>query len=300
MPALFVTGATGLVGRRVLARLDPAWFSRVTCLSRGLAPRGAPDGVAWVRGDVGDPGSYAHRLGPDTMVLHLAAATGNVPAAVHRAVNVLGTAALLKACTSAGVSGLVYVSSIAATFPDDPDYPYARTKRDAEARVRSGGVAHAVVRPTIVIGAEAPIWRRLRGLAMAPVLVVIGSGRARIQPVFVDDLAMALLTIVRRGAFDGATVELGGPEVLTMEAFLRRIRGILRGAAGPAVHLPYRPLRLALVGAERVLGAATPVRPGQLASFTCDGVATPNPLWEELRASMLGIDDMIRAAGGRG
>lgn len=300
MRSLFVTGASGFVGRHVLARLAGTSYGRVVCLSRWVLPAPASGGPLWARGDLRDPASYAAQLEAGADILHLAAATGTAAADAQAAVNVGGTAGLLGACARAGVRRFVHVSSIAARFPDDPEYPYARAKREAEAVVRGAGVPYVIVRPTIVIGPNGPIWRRLRGLATGPVAVVIGSGRTRIQPIFAGDLAGLLLELLKREDAGGRTLELGGPEVVTVEAFLRRIRELLRGRSGPLVRVPLGPLRAAAFAAARLLGPATPVSPGQLASFAHDGVAEPNAVWEEWRGAMLGVDAMIRAAADRG
>src|SRR5437868_2209329 len=75
----------------------------------------------------------------------------------------------------------------------------------------------SIVRPTIALGPGSPILDKLRTLAGGPVVAVIGNGLARVQPIDVEDLAGALAVLLERRTFDGATREIGGPEVLTME-----------------------------------------------------------------------------------
>jgi nucleoside-diphosphate-sugar epimerase len=292
MRALFVTGASGFVGRRLLAGIPAGRYARVTALSRG-APAPAA-GVTWVRGDVRDPASWASHLDADTDVAHLAAATGKADAATHHAVNADGTAALLRACERARVGGLLFVSSIAAKFPDDSHYPYARAKREAEALVRASGLPHLVVRPTIVLGPGSPILDALRRLAGLPAVAAIGGGRARVQPVHVDDLATMLARLLERRAFDGTTVECGGPEVLTMADLLVRVRRGMGKPAAPVVRLPYGPMRAAAIAATMVLGRRAPLTAGQLSSFVHDGVIEPGALWNEMRAGLKPVDEMVR------
>ncbi len=284
----------------MLARIDPAAFGRVICLSRRPAPPGSPH--AWLQGGLADADVYRPHLGPDVSVLHLAAATGRAGAREHDAVNRAGTAALLAACAAAGgARRFVLASSIAATFPDDPRYHYARSKRAAEALVRSSGLPWAIVRPTIVAAADAPAWRRLVSLALAPVPCIIGSGLARVQPVWVDDVADALVAAVTGPLADGRACDLGGPETLTMLDLMRRMRAAGRGRpAGTFLHLPYGALRAALVALGGLLGPASPVGAGQLTAFVADSVGTSNPLWTDRQGAMLGVDAMIARTLGHG
>jgi len=292
--ALFVTGASGFVGRHVLAAADRVRYRRVVALSRRPPPAGAA-AAEWVTAALADAARYGSALGPDTDVIHLAAATGAATAAQHAAVNVDGTAALLAACAQQGCRRFAFVSTIAAGWPDDPHYPYAQTKRAAETLVKGSGLPWTIARATIVLGAGSPIWRRLRGLATAPVGLLIGDGRVRVQPVLALDLARMLLELPERDELAGATVELGGPEALTMEELLRRVRTKLKRGGG-FVKLPYGALRAALIAGQTVLRGRSPVAPGQLSSFARDGVAGPSPFLESWRARLADVDAMIAAS----
>lgn len=297
MRALFVTGASGFVGRHVLAAADRVRYGRVVALSR--RPPAGPATAEWIAGGLADAARYRSALAPGTDVLHLAAATGAATAAQHAAVNVDGTAALLAACAQQGCRRFVFVSTIAAGWPDDPHYPYAQTKRAAETLVKGGELRWTIARPTIVLGAGSPIWKRLRGLATAPVGVLIGDGRVKIQPVLALDLARMLLELPERDELAGATLELGGPEIVTMEELLRRVRSKLKGSGG-FVKLPYGALRAALIAGQTVLRGRSPVTPGQLSSFARDGVAAPSAFWESWRARLADVDAMIAASGSGG
>ena len=294
MQSLFVTGGTGFVGRSLLARITPGRYARIVALSRTAQP--PANGITWVRGDLGDSGCYASFLDADTDIAHLAAATGGASASVHQAVNAGGTKILLQAAERAGAGGLVFVSSIAARFPDDSHYPYAAAKREAEGLVRSGRVPFVIVRPTIVLGPGSPILDRLRGLAGGPVIAAIGGGKARVQPVDVADLADALAQLLERRAFDGTTLEFGGPEVLTMAELLVRVRAAMGKPPARVMALPYAPIRGVLIALEALLLGRSPVRAGQLTSFVQDGVAEPSPLWEAMRPSLLSVARMLEPA----
>lgn len=304
MNALFVTGASGLVGRHLLARLGHGEYTKVTALSRGGMPRGyfAVPGAAeihWLAGDLTTGTAWRSAIEPGDTVIHLAAATGAATPAEHARVNVDGTTALVRACDARGARRFLFVSTIAATWPDDPHYPYAQTKRAAEVIVKASGQAWTILRPTIVLGHGSAVWPKLRALATLPIGVVIGDGTAKIQPVLADDLASMIWDAARRDDLAGQTVELGGPEVLTMAEFLARVRAAIKGGTPPRTFkVPFGALRGALVAANTVLRGRSPVGPGQLTSFVRDGAAAPHPFTTSWQARLSGVDAMIRLSEG--
>ena len=293
-PSLLITGASGFIGRHLLQRLDPQSFENIFCLTRG-AGAGLPAyaNVRILRGGLLDSNVYFPALSSSSVVIHLAAATGAAPASEHFRTNRGGTDFLARQATAAGVRGFLYVSSIAARFSDTRNYPYAQSKQQAEEAVRSSGLPYAIVRPTIVLGAESPIGQRLKSLANRLVTTVIGPGTVRVQPVDVDDLADLLVAIVAGHRFNNETLEIGGPDVLTMHSLLARLSRTRHGREPRIVHIPDRPLKSLLVLMER-LPLRLPVSAGQLASFTNEGTAEPNDLVLGHRERMKGIQEMIQ------
>jgi NADH dehydrogenase len=298
-PALFVTGGAGFVGRRLLAELHASGRS-VVALDRSGSLSRPGERVRVVRGHLLDPASYRDHLQSCDTVLHLAAATGRASAREHFEINVGGTEMLLAASREAGVSRFLFVSSIATTFPDQRDYHYARAKARAEDAVRRSTMRVAILRPTMILGAGAPLLAPLEKLALLPWIVVPGDGRARVQPVHVDDVVRAILAVVGDDRFDGETIEIGGPEAVTIEELLRRLRRARTGRDGRVLHVPLSLLRLPLRAAERAgLARLLPVTAGQLASFRWDGVAVANPVQAAIGPELAGLDAMIAAGNDR-
>jgi len=298
--SLFITGASGLVGSRLLLALDPGRYSAIHLLSRRplrlpASLRHAPN-VTVVRGDLLAPDGWAGLLQEDTTVVHAAAATGSVGSERLHAVNVTGLARLLRSCEEARVRRLLHLSSIAVCYPNLADYPYARSKREAERLVRASALDYTIVRPTVLIDAAAPAFANLVRLAAGPVLMVPGDGRARLQPLALDDLVGILLRILETVRPARETLDLGGPETLPVEDLLRRIRRRLRGSEGPTLHLPMALLLPALRSLAHHWPGTPPVSPGQLSVFRFDGVgATPEPL-ATLAPECLPVDEMLAQA----
>jgi NADH dehydrogenase len=289
--SLFITGATGFVGRQLLERIETDQLAEVVCLTR-QDPQSLSRAVRYVRGDLSDVASYRDALSAADTVVHLAASTGNASPSEHRRVNGLGTSVLVRECQRAGVRRFLYVSSIAAGFEDVRYYPYAQSKRIGEEAVRQSGLRHTIVRPTMVLGPGSPIGERLQALASKAVTPLIGSGRARVQPIHVTDLADALLFIIRSDRFSGEVLELGGPDVLTMEELLRQMHHASTGGHARIVRIPAAPLRFLLATLER-MAVPLPVTAGQLASFVNDGVAEPNTLASNGHLELRHVRDMV-------
>ncbi|MCL4523795.1 MAG: NAD(P)H-binding protein [Acidobacteria bacterium] len=293
---IFLTGATGFLGRALLAHPGVAQFEKISCLSRSVPPASSSRNIEWFRGELTDTSTYSPALAGADCVLHLAAATGKLPPKEYFAVNVDGTRSLIEQCKLAGVKDFVFVSSIAAGFPDQSRYHYAQSKLQAEEIVRVSGLRHAIVRPTMIFGKNSPVLAGLAKLAALPVVPVFGDGHTPVQPIAAEDLADFLLRIVDNDLFRGETFDLGGPDVVSIEELLRKIHVSLRHSNARTLHIPMPLLVPALTLLEILAYPLLPITVGQLATFRFDGTARPNSLWNEQRASLQSLKKMLAAS----
>jgi len=293
---LFLTGASGFLGHCLLSQLVSANFENISCLSRAVPPPSSSPGVTWLRGSLADTAAYSATLSTTDCVIHLAAATGKLPPKEYFAINVEGTRRLVEQCKLAGVQNFLFVSSIAAGFPDQTRYYYAQSKVQAEEIVRQSGLRYAIVRPTMIFGKNSPVLAGLAKLAAAPVIPVFGSGATQVQPIAVDDLADFILRIVDNNLFRGETFDLGGRDVVSIEELLRKIHLLLRHSNAKALHLPMGLLLPALTLLEIVAYPLLPLTVGQLATFRFDGTARPNALWSERKPQLQSLEKMLAAA----
>lgn len=162
-----------------------------------------------------------------------------------------GRVARLSAAT--GVQRMVQISAIGA----DPASPsmYARTKAEGEAAVQAAMPSATILRPSLVFGAEDKFFNRFAGLAQLLPFMPVICGDTRMQPVYVGDVADAVMAAVTRTDVAGQMYELGGPRVWTFREILmwilretRRKRpmveiplGIARFQASIAERLPTKP-----------------------------------------------------------
>jgi uncharacterized protein YbjT (DUF2867 family) len=126
-----------------------------------------------------------------------------------------GPARLARLAREAGVERLVHLSAIGA----DPGSAsaYARTKAQGEQAVQDVFPTATILRPSVVFGPEDQFFNRFAAMALvSPVLPLIGGGRTRFQPIYVGDVADAVVRCVDDASTGGRLYELGGPKTYTM------------------------------------------------------------------------------------
>jgi NADH dehydrogenase len=237
MTTVAVTGASGFLGG-ALCRALAAKGYEVRALVREPA-RYTGAGRA-LRCELPDGIDEAALAGADAVV-HCAYATRETDLARMKRVNEEGTRRLLEASRRAGVSRLVFVSTVAAAS-DAPNY-YARSKHALEALFDPQ--RDAIVRPGLVIGRGGrglfqQLQDNLKGLGVVP---LFDGGRQPLQTVHVDDICEAIARILERG-LPGA-FNVAEPEPPTFAEFLRMLADRL-GVRARFVPLPFAPVLLAV------------------------------------------------------
>jgi len=290
-PRIFVTGASGLIGRAVLERLRADGLECVRALSR--QPRADSEGVEWVRGDLGAGETWAARLEGCAALLHLGASTGRAAAMEHQRTNAQGMRSLVRAARDAGISRLVFTSSIAAAYPEVDRYPYAASKRAAEETLRASTLDWTILRPTIVLGREGGVAPALLGFARKPRTPLFGDGRVRVQPIGARDVARLITEALRDAGTARETIDLGGPDVLTFAELLSRLRVAVGREPGKFLRIPLGPAMSAAWAAERLIGPRLPLLAGQLYAFRYDSTARASRFLDARMPRLTRIDALI-------
>jgi uncharacterized protein YbjT (DUF2867 family) len=232
-----VTGANGFVGRHLVARLLHAGHDvRALISERAGAEKELPNGAGRMevrRADVRKPESLHGAFDEIDAVVHTVA----VPTERKQKfadVNVAGVAHVVAEARRAGVRRIVHMGALRAD-PASP-YPYLRSKGEGEALVTGSGIAHVVLQPSLLFGEGDDFFPRLAFSLIFPVVPVPGDGKARFQPLHVDDIAQALVAAVERGEISGVH-EIGGAEPVTYDEMLAET---MRGTAKrrPTLHVP--------------------------------------------------------------
>lgn len=277
---VLLTGATGFIGTRVVQRLVAHGHS-VRCLVRrtsDLSPLQAAPIEVWA-GDVTDLSSLASALEGIQAVVHLVGIIKErPPAATFERVHVHGTRNLAQAAKAAGVSRILFLSGIGAQ--PNPAYPYLLTKWQAEELIKGSGVPYTILRSSVVFGSGDEFMNRLATLVrrpptgdrtLAPFVPIIGSGKTRFQPIFVEDVAECLVRALVNPEMAGKLIEIGGPEQFTYEQLVDVIMDTL-GIHRPKIHISVLLMRPA-VALMPLVYEDPPITKDQLKMIHLDNVA---------------------------
>jgi NADH dehydrogenase len=301
--SLFITGASGFIGRNFIKRIESEKYDTIFCLSRkeNLVDTSSSKSanIKFIKGDIFDTTQYVPYLEHADTIIHFAAATGKQKPPEYFKVNSEGTRLLIKLAEKAGVNNLLFISSISATYPDISKYYYAQSKLEGEAAVKRSKLNYAIIRPTIVIGNDSPLWGNLYDLSKMTVVPVFGKGDVLIQPVYIDDLVDGLLHILSEKLFNNNTFDFGGPETITLENFLRRIKNVSDDRPFRVVHIPLKSTLAFLSFFEEIYYSLLPFNIGQLSAFRFDSTVKNSDLFLTYHPQMKNIDEMIRLSIGK-
>lgn len=293
---ILVTGATGFVGRRVVAALRAREHS-VRCLVRERA-RARPLeslGCDVAVGDVTEAESVRSATDGCEAVVHLVAIIAGRPEDFD-GVMVEGTWNVIDGAQKAGVRRFVLMSALGTSEATKDVVPYYGAKWAMEQAVRDSGLEHVILRPSFVFGpGGAAISQFAAMVRYLPVTPVPGSGAERIQPIYVDDVAEFVARAVDLPEAANRTFELGGPEKLSWNELWDRLAAAL-GKRRAKVHLPLSLLRAQAVVMERLPKPL--VTRDQLTMLAADNVCDERPAAELFGIELMPLDEQLRRSLG--
>ncbi len=277
---VFLTGATGFVGHALLQRLCAAGHV-VRCLVRRgseteLRGQGA---IARIEGDVVTRQGLDEGMAGCDTVIHLVGIIREHPASgvTFERVHPQATMNVLAAARTAGIRRYVHMSALGAR--PDAAARYHRSKWAAEEAVRASGLDWTIFRPSIIYGRGDGFVTLLASMVRRlPVVPVIGSGRQRLQPIPVEQVAAGFVGALDRPATVNRTYEVGGPDAVTMVDLLDAIGHALGRRRVRKISVPVGAMRPMARVLHPVPGF--PVTPDQLLMLGEDSVCDARPFFE--------------------
>lgn len=268
-----VIGGSGFIGTQLVQEFARKGYRirvgvRRPDLAGHVRPLGAVGQIQPIQVNIRNYESVARSVQGADIVVNLVGILAESGKQRFRAVQTMGAANVATAAAEAGVPTLVHMSALGA----DPESPsaYARSKALGEQEVLKAFPNAVIIRPSVIFGQGDGFTNLFGSLSrLLPVMPVIEGG-TRFQPVYVGDVADALLAASEGKAKPGKIYELGGPEIETMKELLVRI---LREANRDRPLLPV-PSGLARFGAW----------------FT---QLLPNPILTVDQVIQLGIDNVV-------
>ena len=237
-----LTGASGFVGRHVLAHLLETGH-RVRALVRDPARLKVGDaGLETVKGTLFDSPALADLVCGVDAVIHLVGIIQEVPRKrqTFERVHHEGTRNLLGAARHANVSRWVHMSALGAR--PDADSDYHRTKWDAEQAVRDSGLTYTIFRPSIIHGHDGEFMQMVKQFAckrlggVLPWMPYFGvgllgkGGAGRLQPVHVEDVSRCFVTALTNPKAENQTYPMGGPDVYAWPQLFETCKRHMPGA----------------------------------------------------------------------
>jgi uncharacterized protein YbjT (DUF2867 family) len=280
---VLVTGATGFVGREVLRQLHRQGHS-IRILARNRASPRTQEAISQWRaevhpGNVLEAASLEGSLSGVEAVIHLVGIISEVGESTFENVHIQGTQNIVATAQHARVRRFIHMSAL-GTRPNAVSR-YHQSKWAAEELVRHSGLAFTIFRPSLIYGPEDQFTNLFAKLVRwSPVVPLMGSPRARFQPVPVEAVAAAFTRSLDEPGSVGLTYDLGGPESVTLSEIVNRIEEML-GKRRLNLCVPLSIARYQAACMEfvfrRLLRKAPPFNQDQLLMLQEDNVGDPQP-----------------------
>lgn len=248
---IFVTGATGFTGSMTVPLLLSAGY-QVTCLHRASSDRSVlpqPE-INWVLGDVADRYGLTEAMkSSDTLVNIASLGFGHADA-------------IVAAAEDAGINRAIFISTTAIFTQLSASSKAVRL--EAEETIKNSSLAYTILRPTMIYGSsrDRNIWRLIRWLKTIPVIPVMGNGNYLMQPVYVGDVAQAIILSLNSERTITKCYNIAGGHPLTYNQLIDTVgeklnRRVLK------IHLPAK-LSVRFLKLIELLGLKLPIKSEQI------------------------------------
>lgn len=219
-----IFGGSGFIGRYIVRRLAKTGC-RVVVPSRHpgqatyLRSAGAVGQIVPIAVDIHDDQSVANAVAGADLVINLIGILAQSGRNSFEAVQHQAAARIARAAKAAGVRRFVQMSALGADASSRS--AYATSKAQGEQAVLSAFPGATIFRPSIVFGPEDGFFNRFAAMSQtAPFLPLIGGGNTRMQPVYVGDVADAIVAAVETDGTEGKIYELAGPRTYTFKELI--------------------------------------------------------------------------------
>ena len=289
-----VFGGTGFLGRRVVGRLREGDIP-VRVASRH-AERGRrlfgedTDALQSVAADIHDNRSIERALAGAQAAVNAASLYVEHGDETFQSVHVAAAERVARQARIAGVQRLAHVSGIGS----DPrsSSKYIRARGEGELAVKAAFPDATLIRPAVMFGpGDAFVQPIASLLKRLPVYPLFGQGTTRLQPAFVDDVALALSAVSQRPDAHGKAIECAGPRIYSYEELLRKVAN--------AMHVRARLMPMPFAAWHVIAGIAEwlpspPITRNQVELMEVDNVASAGaPGFADLGIAPRSLEDIL-------
>lgn len=218
-----VFGGTGFLGRVIVRQLLASGMTVRIAARHPSAPdlAGTDGQIELQSADIRNKDSVAQALSEATGVVNAVALYVEQGKATFQAIHVEGAERVARQSREAGIRSLVHISGIGA----DPASPskYVRARALGEQRVHQALPDAVILRPSVLFGPHDAFLGSLKAVTRLPVVPLFGKGTTRLQPVYVEDVARAVLRALETPEAAGSIFELGGARIYSYREIVERV-----------------------------------------------------------------------------
>lgn len=227
---IFVTGATGFTGSRVVPLLLKNGYE-VRCLHRASSDRStlSDSQIEWVQGDLSDISSLTTAMqGTDALVNIASLGFGHADS-------------IIRAAKDAGIKRAIFISTSAIFTQLNAKSKKVRVA--AELAIETSGLQYTILRPTMIYGSprDRNMWRLIRFMRYSPIVPVFGDGKYLQQPIYVDDVAQAVVSCLSNDNTIGKSYNIAGKHSLTYNEVIDTIARQMNKRVWK-LHIPSKPV----------------------------------------------------------
>ena len=227
---IFVTGGTGFTGSRLLPLLLEKRHS-LRCIYRPSSDRSVlPQGdIEWVTGDVSNADALSAAMrGTEVLINIVSLGFGHADP-------------IVRAAEEVGIQRAIFLSTTAIFTQLNAKSKSIRL--DAERIIAASGLDYTILRPTMIYGSrrDRNMWRLIQFMRCSPIVPIFGDGNSLQQPIYVDDVAQAILQCIPSQRSIRKSYNIAGKHPLTYNQLIDTIAAQMDRRVWK-LHLPYRPV----------------------------------------------------------
>jgi uncharacterized protein YbjT (DUF2867 family) len=297
---VLVTGAYGLIGSAVLARLHRDRHSLVAA-GRSIAEAQRRYGYAqWIEADfaqLSTPDAWRPLLAGIDAVVNCVGVLQDSIRDDAEFVHIRATCSLFDACAQAGIRRIVHLSAIGVERRGPT--AFSRTKAEADRHLAEIDIDWTILRPGLVLGATVYGGSAmLRGIAGLPFVLPLAAADSRIQVVSLDDIAATVSHCLAAHASSRVTWELVHPDIHSLRDIVVEIRQWLGYPWRPVIRVPTAVARIVMLAADALgwLGWRSPARSTAMAQLAHGVVGNPSAWILATGIQPKALDDILAAA----
>lgn len=239
---ILISGVAGLVGQNLTLRLHEAGYSKITGIDKHKhnidVLREHQPYVDVIESDLAEPGSWQDEVKKADIIVLNQAQIGGLDWIEFERNNIIATQNILDAIDQDNPPYIVHISSSVVNSKAD-DF-YTRSKSEQEKIVRSSGLPHCVLRPTLMFGwfdRKHLGWLR-RFMDQSPIFPIPSHGKFVRQPLYEGDFSKVIMGCIEQQP-DGEIFDISGQEKIYYKDMIRTIKSVSGGKA-LIMHIPYR------------------------------------------------------------